>query len=96
MYLHLGKNTTVDTDDIIAIFDMDNMTIAKHSREFLRRAEENGAVVTVAEDVPKSVVLCRENHSNKVYITNISSKALAGRANRSRDFSGYSPVDLGF
>ena len=44
MYLHLGKNTTVDTDDIIAILDLDNITIAKYSREFLRISEEEGFV----------------------------------------------------
>ena len=95
MYLHLGKNTAVDTNDIIAIFDMDNLTIAGKSRDFLKQAEENGAVITVAEDIPKSVVLCQINHRSVVYITNISSKALAGRARRSSDFSGYSPMDFG-
>ncbi len=58
MYLHLGKNTTVDTDDIIAILDLDNITIAKYSREFLRIAEEEGFVRSVTDDIPKSVVLC--------------------------------------
>ena len=96
MYLHLGKNTAVDTDDIIAILDMDNLTIAKNSREFLRRAEENGSVITVAEDVPKSVVLVRQDHVNKVYITNISSRALAGRAERINDYSAYALPDFKF
>lgn len=79
MYLHLGKNTTVDTDDIIAILDLDNITIAKYSREFLRIAEEEGFVRSVTDDIPKSVVLCETNNQSVVYITNISSKALAGR-----------------
>ncbi len=96
MYLHLGKNTTVDTDDIIAILDMDNLTISARSRGFLRQAEERGAVITVAEDVPKSVVLCGSGGDFKVYITNISSKALAGRAKRLKDFSDYSLIDAGF
>ena len=69
MYLHLGKNTTVDTDDIIAILDLDNITIAKYSREFLRIAEEEGFVRSVTDDIPKSVVLC-ETNNQKRYVYN--------------------------
>ncbi len=96
MYLHLGKNTTVDADEVVAILDMDNLTIAKNSREFLKRAEEDGKVITVADDIPKSVVLCEESGVSRVYITNISSKALAGRVKRIKDFSGYSLINAGF
>ncbi len=92
MYLHLGKNTTVDTDDIVAILDMDNLTIAKTSREFLKAAEEQGIVISVAEDIPKSVVVCHRNMQSTVYITNISSKALSGRVKRLKNFSGYSLI----
>ncbi|MCI5892331.1 MAG: DUF370 domain-containing protein [Clostridiales bacterium] len=82
MYLHLGKNISVDTNDIIAILDLDNISIAKHSREFLRIAEEEGFVRSVADDIPKSVVVCEINNQSVVYITNISSRTLAGRAKR--------------
>lgn len=82
MYLHLGKNTSVDTKDIIAILDLDNISIAKHSREFLRIAEEEGFVTSVTNDIPKSVVICETDNQSVVYITNISSKALAGRVKR--------------
>ena len=82
MYLHLGKNTTVDTDDIIAILDLDNITIAKYSREFLRIAEEEGFVRS------------ETNNQSVVYITNISSKALAGRVKRTKNFSEYSLYSL--
>lgn len=82
MYLHLGKNTSVDTKDIIAILDLDNISIAKHSREFLRIAEEEGFVRSVTGDIPKSVVICEIDNRSIVYITNISSKTLAGRVKR--------------
>ena len=79
MYLHLGKNTTVDSGDVVAILDMDNITIAKNSREFLRSAEERGIVRSVDGDIPKSVVVCESKDGEVVYVTSISSKALAGR-----------------
>lgn len=82
MYLHLGKNVSVDTNDIIAILDLDKISIAKHSREFLKIAEEEGFVRSVTDDIPKSVVICETDSQSVVYITNISSKALAGRTKR--------------
>lgn len=82
MYLHLGKNVSVDTNDIIAILDLDKISIAKHSREFLKIAEEEGFVRSVTDDIPKSVVICETDGQSVVYITNISSKALAGRTKR--------------
>lgn len=96
MYLHLGKDTSVDTKDIIAILDLDNISIAKYSREFLRVAEEEGFVRTVTNDIPKSVVVCENNNQSYVYITNISSKALAGRAKRRYKYfmpEGFSPAE---
>ncbi len=94
MYLHLGKNTAVDTEDIIAILDMDNITISKASRDFLKKAEEKGLVVSVTEDLPKSVILVGKGSVDRVYITNISSKALGGRAERLNDFSPYALPDF--
>lgn len=82
MYLHLGKNVSVDTKDIIAILDLDKISIAKYSREFLKVAEEEGFVKSVTEDIPKSVVICETDGQSVVYITNISSKALAGRTKK--------------
>lgn len=88
MYLHLGKNISVDTKDIIAILDLDNISIAKHSREFLKIAEEEGFVRSVTNDIPKSVVICETDNQSVVYITNISSRALAGRVKRRRKYLG--------
>lgn len=94
MYLHLGKNTSVDTKDIIAILDLDNISIAKHSREFLRIAEEEGFVKSVTNDIPKSVVICETDNQSVVYITNISSKALAGRVKRRYKYLSAEGADI--
>ena len=39
MYLHLGQNTVVDTEQLLGVFDLDNSTVSKHTRDFLARAE---------------------------------------------------------
>ena len=48
MYLHLGQETVVRVQDIVGIFDMDNTTISKHTRQFLADAEKAGRVVNVS------------------------------------------------
>ena len=48
MYLHLGQDALVKTSDVIGIFDLDNTTVSKNTRDFLARAEKKGRVVNVA------------------------------------------------
>lgn len=75
MYLHLGNNFTVDTDDIIGIFDMDNTTVSKRGRSFLPDAEREGLVINASEDLPKSFIVTK----TKVYISSISTQTLYKR-----------------
>lgn len=82
MYLHLGKDVSVNTKNIIAILDLESTSVSKHTRDFLKIVEEEGFVRNVSEEIPRTFVLCEINGQSVVYITNISSKALAGRTER--------------
>jgi len=82
MYLHLGKDVSVNTKNIIAILDLESTSVSKHTRDFLKLVEEEGFVRNVSEEIPRTFVLCEMNGQSVIYITNISSKALAGRAER--------------
>ena len=79
MYLHLGQDTVVRTSDIIAIFDLENASIAKSTKGYLAFAQKNGMVVNVSTELPKSFVVCTENGRTKVYISQISSSTLKKR-----------------
>ncbi len=80
MYLHLGNNISVPLDDIIGIFDLDNASTSKTTRAFLRAAEEEGMVINVGEDLPKSLVVCCPRGSwQRVYISSLASSTLHGR-----------------
>ena len=52
MYLPIGGDMAVRSQSILGIFDLDNTTCSKHTRELLRRAEELGAVVDVLAFIP--------------------------------------------
>ena len=57
MYLHLGQSVVVPHKNILGIFDLDNSSWAFKTREFLERAEQEGRVVSVCDDLPRSFVL---------------------------------------
>lgn len=80
MYLHLGNDAVVYIKEIVAIFDMDNTTISKHSRNFLAQAQKNGQVVDTSEDLPKSYIVTNTGGKTKVYISSVSSQTLLKRA----------------
>ena len=83
MYLHLGQNVMVRHEDVIGIFDLDNTTWSFRTRRFLERAEREGRVVAVGDDLPRSFVLIREGAgSSTIYITPLSAAALSARAAR--------------
>lgn len=81
MYIHLGLGVVVREEDIIGIFDMDNTTVSKSMREFLRYAQENDLVEDVCYDLPRSVVVCRDFVcGERVYITQVAPSTLLRRS----------------
>lgn len=79
MFLHLGQDTVIKTENIIGIFDLDNTTLMKASRNYLSLAEKQKRVVYVSYELPKSFVVCEEEDGIKVYISQLSSQTLIKR-----------------
>ena len=50
MYLYLGQETVVRSDTVIGIFDSDNTTLSRATREFLNRCEKQGRVVSIIDE----------------------------------------------
>ncbi|MBP3381477.1 MAG: DUF370 domain-containing protein [Clostridia bacterium] len=80
MYLHLGNDVVVRARDIIGIFDVENTTVSKLTRQFLADAQKGGRVVNVSPELPKSFIVCAHNGDETVYISQISAATLRGRA----------------
>lgn len=81
MYLHLGQSVVVPHRDVIGIFDMDNTTSSHLTRRFLERAEREGRVESVVDDLPKSFVLCAgKRGSGKLFLSQLSPATLLRRA----------------
>ena len=78
MYLSLGNDMAVRDTSIIGIFDLDNTSTSKRTREFLERAEQEGAVIP-CDDLPKSFILTQEYGFTRVRLTTLSSTTLEKR-----------------
>ncbi len=79
MYLHLGSGAVVRTESIIGVFDLDNTSQSHLTRSYLTAAEKRGQVVNVAEDIPKSFVVCRDGGKTIVYLSQMSPQTLQRR-----------------
>ena len=81
MYLHLGSNISVPYADVVGIFDLDNSSTSRITRDFLAAAEKEGMVINVGEDLPKSIVVCCPAGSwQRVYISPLAASTLLHRA----------------
>ena len=78
MYLSIGYDFSLRESSIIGIFDLDNTTTSKRTREFLDRAEENGEVVP-CDDLPKAFVLTDEYGFSRVHLTSLNAYTLEKR-----------------
>ena len=78
MYLPIGNDMAVRESSLIGIFDMDNTSTSKRTREFLKNAQEQGQVVS-CDDLPKSYVVTTEYGFQRVYLTALNTATLEKR-----------------
>ena len=79
MYLSIGGGFVVRRRDIVAVFDMDNATYSRISRDALSLAEKRGEVINAAEDIPRTFIVCEEGGKRTVYLSGLSGSALKRR-----------------
>ncbi len=84
MYLHLGQGLVVSREAVIGVFDMDNTTSSFITREYLSRAEKEGRVITLGDELPNSFVVVQERDKEIIYLSQLSSGTLAKRGETPR------------
>jgi hypothetical protein len=62
-YIHIGEKTSISTDEIVGIFDIEKITTGKDTRNFLN----NNRIIEVSKKMPKTFIVCE----NVTYTTNI-------------------------
>ena len=81
MYLHLGQDVVVCSRDIVGIFDIENTSVSKITKEYLTNQEKKHRVINVSSELPKSFIVCSEEEKVvTVYISQISCATLKKRS----------------
>lgn len=76
MYINIGEEFVLQTQDITGIFDMDKTTVNKVTRDFLAKAQKENRVVLTSYDLPKSFIIAKD----KIYISPLNTSTLLKRA----------------
>ena len=80
MYLNIGQDTVILDKDILGIFDLDNTTVMKSTREYINTASKKGECITVSyEELPKSFVVTTKDNDRKVYISPFNTSTIFKR-----------------
>ena len=87
MYLYLGQDTVVGTDDIVGIFDLENTSISRVTKAYLAGAQKSGHIVEVSPEIPKSFVVCEKKGRHRVYLIQISPATLKKRSAYIKDLA---------
>lgn len=64
-----------EESEVIGLFDLDHCSVAKSSRDFLKKQEEQQNIRDCTEDLPNSFLLCRDG----IILSSAPSRSLAKR-----------------
>ena len=79
MYIHIGNNCVIKDKEIIGVFDIENTTISKKTRDFLNFAEKNNGIKNISTDIPRSFVVCNNNKKTTVFLSQLTTSTIFKR-----------------
>ena len=79
MFIHLGGDFVVSENEIVAICDLDTSTTSIITCDMLIKAEKEGTMIEISNELPKSFVVTTQENTNLIYLSPISTVALRGR-----------------
>ena len=82
MYVHIGKDTVIKSENIIAILDVESIEKKKKLENILQNLKISDNIIDVSDNNKKSLIILEKNNKIIGYITNISSSTLAKRASK--------------
>ena len=82
MYVHIGKDVVINSDNIISILDIEALEKKKNLEEVLQNLKISDKIIDVSEENRKSLIIIQKEGKNYGYITNISSATIGKRASK--------------
>lgn len=82
MFLYLGGDCAVRSDDVVGIFDIEECSVSRITVDFLKNCQKTGKIAYVSDDMPKSFIVTE----NKTYISNVSHQTIRRRNEKKGGF----------
>lgn len=83
MYLHIGSGHMVNEEDILGIFDLDNLTSSQEGAAFLKTCEKEDSFSNICGkfDLPKSIIVTEWEGKVETILSPITSQTILKRQN---------------
>ncbi len=80
MIIHIGNDIILHEEEIIGIFDLENSSISKFTKEYLRKKQQENQVISVTRELPKSFVVTVNHKKESVYLSQLAPSTLKKRS----------------
>lgn len=84
MYVHIGKDIVINSENIVAILDIESLQKNKNLQEVLQKLKISGKIIEITDKSRKSLIIINKDKENKVYLSNISSTTIGKRASNKK------------
>ena len=81
MYLHIGSGLVLNSDDIIAIFNINYIKKTKEYDKLYNKFLEEKRIIDISKGKEKSFILVNKDNDIKAYISNINANTIGKRQN---------------
>ena len=82
MYVHIGKDLIINSENIIGIFDIETLEKKNSLENICKNLNISDKIIDVSDENKKSLILVKIKNETKGYISNISSVTLGKRTSK--------------
>lgn len=88
MYIHIGSDHMISSDQLIGVFDIEKTSVSADTRKFLSTSAKRGNEVSCTEDIPRSFIVTfdKEKLDEKICISRISPATIEKRIKNKRSY----------
>ena len=79
MYLHIGQDFVINEQDVIGIFDFDNISTSQTTMDFLKSLEAYEKLISISDELPKSFIITAAGGEYIGYLSPLSSRTIQNR-----------------
>ena len=82
MYVHIGNDTVINSEEIIAILDIKSLEKKDSLENVCKNLGISDKIIDVSENNQKSLIIVNKNNDTNGYISNISTITLGKRTSK--------------